>query len=33
MVFRHGATCAPHASLAVEKGRKIVLRSDVAFDW
>jgi hypothetical protein len=30
-VFRHGAACLPHASLAVERGKKVVMRSDVAF--
>ena len=30
-VFRHGAACLPHASLAVQRGKKVVMRSDVAF--
>jgi len=31
LVFRHGARCPPHASLAVERGTKVVLRSDVVY--
>ena len=31
LVFRHGSECLPHASLAVRRGRKVVLRSDVVF--
>lgn len=31
LVFRHGAKCVPHASLAVTRGKKVVLRSDVAY--
>ena len=31
LMFRHGAACAPHASEAVQRGIKIVLRSDVVF--
>ena len=31
LVFRHGDACVPHASVAVTKGEKVVLRSDVAF--
>lgn len=31
LIFRHGAVCLPHASLAVVNGKKVVLRSDVAF--
>lgn len=29
LIFRHGATCQPHASLPVRRGVKTVLRSDV----
>lgn len=29
LIFRHGAECMPHASLPVQGGVKIVLRSDV----
>lgn len=32
LVFRHGARCPPHASLAVERGTKLVLRSDVVYE-
>ena len=32
LMFRHGAACAPHASEAVQRGIKIVLRSDVVFN-
>ena len=31
LVFRHGDACLPHASVAVRRGEKVVLRSDVAF--